>query len=333
MSGARHFAANNFDVKCQHSSEGPPLKTFIFTPPADSGTMVIEYAKHVQIAVQSVLKQFPRMSLDGRLAIIGPDQGFVDAHRGAFAKVLHSDLPNLEFVDAEEASCYLPFALFKSPRTREQTSVRVIFDEISAMDGLERLIVIGVGLDGAEERSRIRSQLYRAVSRAQLMFAIVNHAVPGGCLEWTGCIQFDNDAKFSEEKERKRVNPLAASTLKLAPSLHSEPTKSSAAESQKPDLPQMKEHQKEISVQEASVMHSKQLAHVHGASEHPSLSPNPLVEAEFGGIDESIILKAPLAMKNTVWETSGNTHQLIATKPPAFMPLFTSAQVFCSPFF
>ena len=53
------------------------------------------------------------------------------------------------------------------------------------MDGLERLIVICVGLDesmGSEDANALeaRSLLYRAVTRAHMMVLVVNEFVPDG---------------------------------------------------------------------------------------------------------------------------------------------------------
>ena len=73
----------------------------------------------------------------------------------------------------------------------------VVVDEVRQMDGLERLIVIAVGLDapvaaaagdGADGAAlETRSALYRAVTRAQLMVLVVNEFLPGGwlCLLYT----------------------------------------------------------------------------------------------------------------------------------------------------
>ena len=73
------------------------------------------------------------------------------------------------------------------------------------MDGLERLVVICVGLDQVIDRGagvlQTRSRLYRAMTRAQLAVAVVNEALPGGWLEFLGRVELD-DKMFDDAAER-----------------------------------------------------------------------------------------------------------------------------------
>ena len=70
------------------------------------------------------------------------------------------------------------------------------------MDGLERLVVICVGLDQVIDRGagvlETRSRLYRAMTRAQLAVAVVNEALPGGWLEFLGRVELDADGGFDD---------------------------------------------------------------------------------------------------------------------------------------
>ena len=82
------------------------------------------------------------------------------------------------------------------------------------MDGLERLVVICVGLDQVIDCCAgvrgTRSRLYRAMTRAQLAVAVVNEAVPGGWLEFLGRVKLDAGRGFDDEAERKsRRDPAA----------------------------------------------------------------------------------------------------------------------------
>ena len=74
------------------------------------------------------------------------------------------------------------------------------------MDGLERLVVICVGLDQVIDRGagvlETRSRLYRAMTRAQLAVAVVNEALPGGWLEFLGRVELD-DKMFDDAAERE----------------------------------------------------------------------------------------------------------------------------------
>ena len=73
------------------------------------------------------------------------------------------------------------------------------------MDGLERLVVICVGLDQVIDRGagvlQTRSRLYRAMTRAQLAVAVVNEALPGGWLEFLGRVELDGGG-YNDAAER-----------------------------------------------------------------------------------------------------------------------------------
>ena len=81
------------------------------------------------------------------------------------------------------------------------------------MDGLERLVVICVGLDQVIDRGagvlQTRSRLYRAMTRAQLAVAVVNEALPGGWLEFLGRVELD-DKMFDDAAEREQRAETAA---------------------------------------------------------------------------------------------------------------------------
>ena len=87
-------------------------------------------------------------------------------------------------------------------------------DNVDNVDGLERLVVICVGLDqvidggavddGGSGVLQTRSRLYRAMTRAQLAVAVVNSALPGGWLEFLGRVEIDADGRFDEAMERRR---------------------------------------------------------------------------------------------------------------------------------
>ena len=82
------------------------------------------------------------------------------------------------------------------------------------MDGLERLVVICVGLDQVIDRgdgvSETRSLLYRAMTRAQLAVAVVNEALPGGWLEFLGRVELSTDEAFDDAAERRKQAETAA---------------------------------------------------------------------------------------------------------------------------
>ena len=60
----------------------------------------------------------------------------------------------------------------------------LVLDEIASFDGLERLIVLGVGLDAPIAGGAMgqRSIFYRAITRAQMQVVIVDEFCEGGWL-------------------------------------------------------------------------------------------------------------------------------------------------------
>ena len=101
-----------------------------------------------------------------------------------------------------------------------------MLDTLENFDGLERLIVIAVGLDaplneGAEDMLETRSRLYRALTRAHMLAIVVNETIAGGWLEWLKLVklhgEFDRDAEVARLKRdaadavvKKRVEEFKA---------------------------------------------------------------------------------------------------------------------------
>jgi hypothetical protein len=109
---------------------------------------------------------------------------------------------------------------------------RIVLDSIDQFDGLERLIVIGIGLDhpisdascagegprpaegaegvgdaaegageaGASPDRHTRSLLYRAVTRAHMQVIVVNELISGGWLEFLGSVRLREDEHFDAER-------------------------------------------------------------------------------------------------------------------------------------
>jgi hypothetical protein len=120
----------------------------------------------------------------------------------------------LELVNAATASAVL---------TRGETAARdtddkgwLVLDSVDNMDGLERLVVICVGLDQVIDRGagvlETRSRLYRAMTRAQLAVAVVNEVLPGGWLEFLGHVELSAD-DFDDAAERENRAETAADEI------------------------------------------------------------------------------------------------------------------------
>ena len=201
VAGAAAFqlaAGRKAETETHAASVGPPLVARIFNPVDDVDAIEL-YAVEVFHALSQVQADLAGLSdLDDRVAVVGPDEAFVEKLRGP----LELALGGFELVDAATASAALP-------RDEERSSGSkpwLVADSIGNMDGLERLVVICVGLDQVidcgEGVMETRSRLYRAMTRAQLAVAVVNESLPGGWLEFLGSVELDADGGFDEAAER-----------------------------------------------------------------------------------------------------------------------------------
>jgi len=148
-----------------------------------------DYAREVVTSLDTASNQLLKTPLHDRVAIICPDGNFVENLRDPLKKELKRRFAKIpyELVTAEKASAYLP------RKADENATKWILYDSIENMDGLERLVVICVGLDQSikeySEDAKTRSKLYRAMTRSQLAVAIVNKAIQGGWLEWLGLLR------------------------------------------------------------------------------------------------------------------------------------------------
>ena len=125
-----------------------------------------------------------RMALHDRLAIIVPEEGMRAKLQEKLKARLVAAFPSrsFELVDAQRAS--------RTYKKGVGSSEWLVLDTIENMDGLERLIVIAVGLDSSipenaeaaaegdvlrtRSTMQTRSHLYRALTRAHLLVCVVN---------------------------------------------------------------------------------------------------------------------------------------------------------------
>jgi len=218
-------------TKCHHEATGPPLRSYLFDIEEHSQSKPRAYAEQVFKAVQHVQETFPGLRLHNRIALIVPDNVFLkDLRRELEAGVKDGRCAQkVHFVDASRASSTLGEAVdsdqdaLADPMQEAEDSDWIVLDTLPNMDGLERLIVIAIGLDCAitqEEASsdagsvlETRSMLYRALTRAQLMAIVVNEFLRSGWLEFLGSVRLRKDEAFDSNKEIRRAETAAVDEM------------------------------------------------------------------------------------------------------------------------
>jgi hypothetical protein len=86
----------------------------------------------------------------------------------------------------------------------------LVLDEIEQLDGLERLIVIAVGLDRAIDDQSVdtleaRSMLYRAMTRAQMLVQVVNVMIPSGWFAFLATVQLAEGEMYDEVQAQREI--------------------------------------------------------------------------------------------------------------------------------
>jgi hypothetical protein len=205
VEGARAFQTNDSDepTKGHHAAHGLPLKPFLVRAAGNAAARIELNAATVLQAVQSLLRDFPGLELHDCLAIIVPNSDFVERFTPALKANLANLEPKFKLVNAAEANQIMPVADSGKAKRLEQS---LVLDTVDNFNGLERLIVIAVDLDSpiGKDASRTRSQLYRAITRAQMIVIVVNEVKRGGWLEFLTRVEFDDEKDFDMEEEAKR---------------------------------------------------------------------------------------------------------------------------------
>ena len=178
----RYSSDENENVTSHGKSLGPPLKTFLFKLD-DEDNRFTQYARQVVAALWHAVRMFPNMSLHGRIAILVRDQHFRRQLYLHLQQALNDDLRHrrLQILSLAESLLQLPERLLKS--SSQQHRECIVLDSLENADGIEQLIVICVGLDEPLKKDgdqNFCSQLYRALTRAQLLAMVVNEHIQGG---------------------------------------------------------------------------------------------------------------------------------------------------------
>ena len=227
VNGANAFRCGDFDAKgdasrsddrprCHHQVPGPPLLPILFDSCGKEERMQ-QYATQTVVALKRVNRDFSGLRLHNRLALIVPNAAFRESFEQLLQDALNDAFSDVRFhlMNAEEASaCVLGTAA-------EPGVEMLVLDTVEQFDGLERLIVIAIGLDApidySEGTLETRSRLYRALTRAHMMALVVNEKLPGGWLEFLGNVKFDGldaSAYDAEAQESMQTNASAVITAK-----------------------------------------------------------------------------------------------------------------------
>jgi hypothetical protein len=203
---------NTLKTRCHHQSAGPPLKSFLFDIAEDADLMEA-YALHTVLSLQHVAGEFVGLNLHDRVACVVSDASFRERLRPVLQRQLQHAFPERQFklVTAEDACALV------GPTT--DGSEWLVLDEIEQLDGLERLIVIAVGLDRPiDDRSvdtlEARSMLYRAMTRAQMLVQVVNVMIPSGWFAFLTTVQLAEGEAYDEAQAQREAEAQHAARMR-----------------------------------------------------------------------------------------------------------------------
>ena len=161
-----------------------------------------EYAQKLAGFVQELENEFQGVSLHRRVVfLLPPDKEFIAELRTELSRELNSnDSTKYELVTAET---YAKMVGSGETHTQQQ----LVMDFVDNFDGLECLIAVGVHLDESVSAYDIRprSRIYRAITRAQMFFFVVNENVQGGWLQFGQYIDPKTLDRFDRQSERAAI--------------------------------------------------------------------------------------------------------------------------------
>ena len=330
--GAKSFRSQTGAVT-SIGTDGPPLKSFLFDGSDAKGEFEL-YAQHVADAIAHVADAYPNISLHQRLALLVPDQEFLVQLKTALAPVLKSKLPDrhLQFISFKESLRSLP-ELFRTlcgqPVTvqkPEQRSEHLVLDTVSVTDGLEKLIVICVGLDAPIRRGArdlvTRANLYKGISRAQLMAIVVNKRVQNGWFDFLTNIRYSGK-ELSEEEASKYGSQAAAKICQeakdgMGSAAQEEEPRSREEARPQPSIPD--ERQADLKKENSHVERSQpetRGTNAAGKKADPAIS-QPQTRSTSAAERESELTgdsETTPQHESSIWDTRSNTVSAHARKP------------------
>jgi hypothetical protein len=298
---------SHMSTSCKHGVTGPPLVSRLFDEKSEPGSPehYDAYAKHIAKAFTGdIASKFRGLILHDRVAILVPN----DLFRAEMAKRLPALLQGngsrkFKLVSADEASEAVPSDDMSTCIQEEW----LVLETMDKFDGLERLIVMVVGMDqsGAAIKGRndsvllqTRSLLYRAVTRAHMFVCVVNAVQKEGLLSFLMHVKLEADgAKSSKARE---VVPLTAQAL--VDSTGGEQVTATSAGDNHQEAPKL----------EAQESHSSTVRHVDIDAY--------VLDKERRSKETKTGKKKRMLIANNLWDTSGNYAANVPAALPDFMP-------------
>lgn len=215
MGALSEFMNEGGKLRAHHNSfPGPPLKPFLFNvvdeneptatpaevkktaqafwydanikgPLGEDEPVDGAYAEGVWKALQWIRSHYDGIPLHNNVAVLTRTGKLAETLKEILEdNVKRSSLtaiPKVEFISAEASATFV----CEDDSLTADPTIKIVLDEINAFDGMERLIVVAVDLDERptkENEVRVRSNIYRALSRAHMFVAVVQNYIQNGFL-------------------------------------------------------------------------------------------------------------------------------------------------------
>ena len=177
-------------------TQGMPLRTVLFEMEVEERAKA--YAEKLCHEVEKLEDEFAGVSLSRRVAfLLPPNAVFIESLRAEMARLLNA---RYEFITAAEYAKWAGVG-------HAGSKWKLVIDSVESFDGLECLIIFGVDLDGLASDLLARSRLYRSITRAQMLFVLVNRNISGGWVQWLRRTELDS-SDFDLERARGEIAPV-----------------------------------------------------------------------------------------------------------------------------
>jgi hypothetical protein len=248
---------------------------------------------------EQVIGKFRDLNLHDRVAILVPDDNFKQQLKARLARFLEGyKTRNFRLVSADEAS-----EAIADEANKEEW---LVLETMERFDGLERLIVIAVGMDqpgaaikgrGDDTLLRTRSLLYRALTRAHMLVCVVNVLHKEGLLSFLMHLKLKADGESSSSEQVHKVVPLTAQVLVNSQEKHA----AAAAASER----------------------------IHNSTTKADRQPDIdayIREKKHKSKKDKTGQKKNKVIANNLWDTSANDHAQKPKVMPDFMPFDLEAE-------